>query len=499
MRIGGLRLDVHRLVAVERVHDRRQHQTRRIGARKSAVAVGRPLHRRAHAVAVAEMDVVAHADLVAVIDHRRAGHRQQQVVHQFDPPAVVLQQRRQSAADAEIEPRAAIGGIGLPQEVALARGDHLERQLVVVAQEDRPLAVGRDLRRLAQDIGDRKPILARDRHVHARHQREVERHVAFVAVAEIVLGVLRPLVGLGEQHAVGIVVVDLGADALQHRVGLGQVLVVGALALHQVRHGIEPQPVDAEFQPVAQDGEHLLHHPRVVEVEVRLVRIEAVPVIRAGLVVESPVRAQRIDEDDAGAGIFAVVVRPHIEVAVHRARLGTPRALEPRVLVRRVVDHQLGDHPHAARVRHCDEPPGVGQRAVVGMHAAVVADVVAVVEPRRRVERQQPDRVDAEIGDVVELGDQAGEIANPVVVRIEERFQMELIDDRVLVPLLVLGARGVNHARPRGGDHIHHAAPAGTTRQIANGRSAGSRRMRWFLPVQTNRWPRIRSVAASAA
>ena len=65
-------------------------------------------------------------------------------VHQLDPAAVALQQRRQPAADAEIDARAAVGGVGLPQIVALAVGDHFERQLVVVAQEDRPLAVRRE-------------------------------------------------------------------------------------------------------------------------------------------------------------------------------------------------------------------------------------------------------------------------------------------------------------------------------------------------------------------
>ena len=74
MRVALLRLDVDRLVAVQRVHDRRQHQAGRIGAGKTAVAIRRPLHRRANAIAVAEEDVVAHADLVAVVDHRRAGH-----------------------------------------------------------------------------------------------------------------------------------------------------------------------------------------------------------------------------------------------------------------------------------------------------------------------------------------------------------------------------------------------------------------------------------------
>ena len=281
MPVAQLRFDIDGLVAVERIHQGRQHERRRIGAREAAVAVRRPVHRRAHAVAIAEMDVVAHADLVAVIDHRRARHRQQQAVHQLDAAAVAFEQRREAAADAEIDARAAVRRIGLPQIVALRIRHHFERQLVVIAQEDRPLAVVGNLRRLPHDVGDREAVLARQRHVHARHQREMERHVAFVALAEIVLGVLRPLVGLGEQHAARIGLVELGADALEHLVRLRKVLVVGAFALDQVRHRVEPQPVDAEVEPEAHHAEHGLDDLRIVEVEVGLMRIEAVPVIGA--------------------------------------------------------------------------------------------------------------------------------------------------------------------------------------------------------------------------
>ncbi|MNS99063.1 hypothetical protein D3C72_1334500 [compost metagenome] len=75
----------------------------------------------------------------------------------------------------------------------------------MVAQENRPLAVGRNFRGLAQNIGDREAILLSQRHVHARHQREVKRHVAFITVkarrigiTEVQLSVFGPLVGLGE-------------------------------------------------------------------------------------------------------------------------------------------------------------------------------------------------------------------------------------------------------------------------------------------------------------
>ena len=95
-----LRLHVDRLVAVDGIHDRRQVEPLRIGPREPAITVGRPLHRRAHAVPIAQIVVVAHAELVAVVDHRRTRQREQQRVHQLDLAPVVLEQRRQSAADA---------------------------------------------------------------------------------------------------------------------------------------------------------------------------------------------------------------------------------------------------------------------------------------------------------------------------------------------------------------------------------------------------------------
>ena len=49
---GVLRLDVDRLETVHRVLDRRQVELLGVGAAEPGIAVGRPLHRRAHAVAV---------------------------------------------------------------------------------------------------------------------------------------------------------------------------------------------------------------------------------------------------------------------------------------------------------------------------------------------------------------------------------------------------------------------------------------------------------------
>ena len=127
-------------------------------AREAGVAIAGPLHRRAHAVAIAEIDVVAHADLVAVVDDRRAGNEKSRRVQQLDPAAAVLDERREAAADADVDAHPRIGGVRLVHVVALFVGDHLERQLVVVAQEESPLAVLGDVGRLAHDLDDRMPV-----------------------------------------------------------------------------------------------------------------------------------------------------------------------------------------------------------------------------------------------------------------------------------------------------------------------------------------------------
>ena len=78
-------------------------------------------------------------------------------------PAVVAEQRREPAADAEVDARLRVVRVGAVHVVALLVGDHLERQLVVVAQEQRPLAVLGDRRRLLEDVDDREAVL----HAHA--------------------------------------------------------------------------------------------------------------------------------------------------------------------------------------------------------------------------------------------------------------------------------------------------------------------------------------------
>ena len=258
--------------------------------------------------------------------------------------------------------------------------------------------------------------------------------MAFVAVAEIGGRVLGPLVRLGQQHSVAELLVDVRAQLAQEGVRLRQVLAIRAFALEQIRHRVEPQAVDAHPQPEIEHVEHRLADFRVVEVEIRLMAVKAVPEIRAGHRVPAPVRRLEILKDDPRFLVFFRRVAPHVPVAPVRTGRGTARALKPLVLVGRVVHHQLGDDLQLAAMGFVEQLAKVVQRAVLRIDVRVIGDVVAVVLQRRRKERQQPDRRDAQVLDVIEPLGQAAEVADAVAVAVAKRAHVQLVDDRVLVP-----------------------------------------------------------------
>ncbi len=140
----------------------------------------------------------------------------------------------------------------------------------MVAQEQRPLTRIVDRGRLLPYVGYRKAILHPHRHKEARHQRKMERHVAFLAALEVRDCVLRPLIGLTKQHPVAELLVDVSAQLFQERVRFRQVLAIGALAFAKVWHRVEPEPVDAHPEPEIEDPVDGLAYLRIVEIQIRL-------------------------------------------------------------------------------------------------------------------------------------------------------------------------------------------------------------------------------------
>jgi hypothetical protein len=63
------------------------------------------------------------------------------------------------------------------------------------------------------------------------------------------------------------------------------------------------------------------------------------------------------------------------------------------VLIRGVVEHQVGDHAHAALVSGVQQRLEILERAKIGVDGGVIGDIVAIVQQGGRVHRHQPQAI----------------------------------------------------------------------------------------------------------
>ena len=189
---------------------------------------------------------------------------------------------------------------------------------------------------------------------------------------------------------------------------------------------VHPEAVDAPVEPPAHHRVDGLADLGVLPVEVGLLAREQVQVVLAGRRVELPRRPAE-ERAPVGRRRRPPPVPVALRVVLRRARLD-----EPRVLVGGVVDHEVHDQLHAARVHAREQLVEVRERPEHRVDVLVVADVVAGVVLRRRVDRREPEHVDAELGEVVEVADDPAQVADPVAVGVREAARIDLVDDRLL-------------------------------------------------------------------
>jgi hypothetical protein len=132
------------------------------------------------------------------------------------------------------------------------------------------------------------------------------------------------------------------------------------------------------------------------------------------------------------------------------------------MLVAGVVHDEVQHDPDAPLARLVHEHLEVAHLAEPRVHAEVVSDVVPAVTPRRRVDGVQPDRGDAQAGQVIQPGDQAPEVAYPVVVGVLEQPDVNGVEDAGPVPAgnhhrssCLVGVRSAGQPAGRGGGPHH--------------------------------------------
>ena len=161
--------------------------------------------------------------------------------------------------------------------------------------------------------------------------------------------------------------------------GLLQVFAICPLTLVKIGDRVEPHPVDTEAQPEVDDGEDRVPDRGVVKIQIGLMRVKTMPVICLRHRIPAPVRRLEVLEDHANVLVAIGRIAPDVEVALGASGRGPPSTLKPRVLVGRVIQHQLGDDSEPAVVGGFEKGPELVELAVLRMDVRVVCDVVPVV------------------------------------------------------------------------------------------------------------------------
>ena len=217
---------------------------------------------------------------------------------------------------------------------------------------------------------------------------------------------------------------------------------------------VHAEAVGPALHPETQNAFEQFVNLGVFPVPIGLRRIEDVEVPLAGLAVglrdASPGAAveNRLPVVRRKFAVFALAVAEHVHIAFGRAGLCRKGHLEQLVLIARVVRNDVDDHFDAELVCAGDEVVGVADRAETWINVGVVRNVVAAVLLRGRVERGEPQRIDAQVLEVVELGGDAGQVAHAVTVCVSERARIHLINNGVAPPFvghveILLGLYGV--------------------------------------------------------
>ena len=265
----------------------------------------------------------------------------------------------------------------------------------MIAQEHAPLRGGRARLGRLHGLDQRARVGGCERVEQVLVDLKIEHHVHAIAVrAEIFHIGLGQHIGFGQHDAVALPPLQELAEEAEHVVLLLGLADLRPLGRDDERHRIHAEAGHAQLNPEPHDLEDLGLHLGMRGVEIGLEVVEAVEVPRLGLVIVAPGRLLHAREHHAVVGARRLLLRPDVPIAV--LRIGVfARLLEPRVLVRRVVDDEVDQHTNAALLGAVGELDKIAERAVTRIDAVIVGHVVAVVALGRDLERHQPDGRDA--------------------------------------------------------------------------------------------------------
>src|SRR5690606_10924210 len=118
---------------------------------------------------------------------------------------------------------------------------------------------------------------------------------------------------------------------LQKGVRFRQILANGPLALVKIGDGIEAHAIDTQVEPEVDRLENSLVNLGIVEVQIGLMLVKAMPIVGFRNRIPGPVGGLVVLEDDASLFVLLRVLRPDVEISMRMAGRAAACALKPGV------------------------------------------------------------------------------------------------------------------------------------------------------------------------
>ena len=195
---------------------------------------------------------------------------------------------------------------------------------------------------------------------------------------------------------------------------------------------IQPEAFHALIHPKTDEAVKSLTDLGIFPVQIRLLRHKLVEVPLSQLRHKGPGRSAKDGHHIIGRGNTVTV--PPDEIIVVGIILPLQRLLKPNVLIGAMVQHQIHDDGNISFPSLADQLLHILHRAEHGVDGAVVGHIVAVVHLGRSANRTQPNAVNAQLLQIIQMRDDALQVTHTAAGGILKAFGVDLIEDSRLPP-----------------------------------------------------------------
>src|SRR5690606_13824418 len=122
-------------------------------------------------------------------------------------------------------------------------------------------------------------------------------------------------------------------------------------------------------------------------------------------------------------------------IAVRRTFWRFSSSLKPGMLIRSVVNNQLGNYPHITLMSFFQQLLKLLYVAISGIYAVIISNIISVVFQRRRIKWKDPDGRNPQALQIIQFLKQPFKIANPIPIAVAKCFDMQFVDYSIFIPM----------------------------------------------------------------